>query len=195
MCGPKDTAQRQAQQAEDERRRQIAVATAAIDRAFSGRGGQLADFANALRANFMSEITDQKADADRRLKFALTRGGQTGGSLARDSGRQLGEEFQEGLLKGESKVQQSVADLGAADERSRQNLLALAQGGAGMSSSAQNAAAALRQNLDSAKAFGLAEDLGDVFSDTRKLFVRQEEAAARRRGLQESEIFADPFSR
>ena len=100
MCGPKDTAQRQAQQAEDERRRQIAVATAAIDRAFSGRGGQLADFANALRANFMSEITDQKADADRRLKFALARGGQTGGSLARDSGRQLGEEFQEGLLKG-----------------------------------------------------------------------------------------------
>ena len=180
MCGSSGTrAQREAQRAEDARRQQIATATAAIDRAFSGRGGQLDEFAAALREQFRDKLLDQKGDADRRLKFALARGGLTGGSL----------------LKGERGVQSSLADLAAADERSRQNLIALAQGGAGLTSSTQSAANALRSNLQSARATSLADDIGDIFSDTRKLYVRQEEAAARRRGLEESNVFADPFSR
>ena len=196
MCGSSGTrAQREAQRAEDARRQQIATATAAIDRAFSGRGGQLDEVAAALREQFRDKLLDQKGDADRRLKFALARGGLTGGSAARDAGKQLGEEFQEGLLKGERGVQSSLADLAAADERSRQNLIALAQGGAGLTSSTQSAANALRSNLQSARATSLADDIGDIFSDTRKLYVRQEEAAARRRGLEESNVFADPFSR
>lgn len=196
MCGGgSDRASREAQQAEDERKRQVTQATAAIDRAFAGRGSQLDDFAAALREDFRSDALEQKSIADRRLKFSLARGGLTGGSAAVDAGKLLSKDFQKGLLRGERGVQSSLADLAAADEATRQNLVSLAQGGASVSSSAQAAANALRGNIASAESSGLATDLGDIFNTTRGLFVKQEEAAARRRGLAESEIFADPFSR
>ena len=196
MCGGgSDKASREAQRQEEARKRQVAQATAAIDRAFAGRSGQLDDFANALREDFRAEAGKQKKVADRRLKFAMARGGLTGGSAAADAGRVLAEDFQKGLLRGERGVQQSLSDLAAADEATRQNLVSLAQGGASVASSARAAANAMRSNIAGARSTGLASDIGDIFSDTRGLFVRAEEAAARRRGLQESEVFADPFSR
>jgi hypothetical protein len=196
MCGGgKDRASRAAQTAEDERQRQVRDSTAAIDRTFAGRQGQLDEFANALRENFRTDAEKQKTVADRQLKFSLARGGLTGGSAAADAGTQLADEFQEGLLSGERKVQGSLSDLALADEGSRRNLVALAQGGASIGTSTNQAGNALRSNLASARSSGLATDLGDVFSNTRGLFVKQQEAAARRRGLQESNVFAEPFSR
>lgn len=196
MCGGgNNKAADAANKAEQERKQQVARATAAIDSAFSGRGGQLDEFADALRADFRADANQQKTVADRRLKFALARGGQTGGSLAADQGATLGREFQKGLLKGERGVQGSLADLQSADEASRANLIALAQGGASLGSSAQAASRALQSNISGARSSGLANDIGDIFSDTRGLFVKSEEAAARRKGLAESEVFADPFSR
>jgi hypothetical protein len=170
-------------------------ATAAIDRAFGGRQGQLDDFVSALREEFKVDAFKQKEVADRQLKFSLARGGLTGGSAASDAGTKLGGEFQKGLLQGERRSQGALSDLRSADERSKQQLIALAQGGAGVSSSAQNAANALRTNLSGAKARGFSDGLGDIFTETRGLFTRQQEAAERRRGLRESDVFADPFSR
>lgn len=197
MCfgGGSNAASDEAARVEAERKRQVKSSTAAIDRAFAGRGSQLDEFAAALRADFREDATRQKADSDRNLKFGLARGGLTGGSVAADAGKRQGREFQEGLLKGERGVQGSIADLLSADEASKRNLIALAQGGADITTSANNAASALRANIAGARSSGLANDLGDIFSDTRNLFVKQEEAAERRRGLAESQVFADPFSR
>lgn len=196
MCfGSKDKASKAAQRQEDERKRQVQQATAAIDKAFGGRGAQLEDFVGALREEFRTDAFKQKADADRQLKFSLARGGLTGGSAAADIGTTLGEEFQKGLLGGERRSQSALSDLRSADERSRQQLIALAQGGADVSSSARSAAAAMRTNLAGAQAGGFAQGLGDIFANTRDLFTEQQEAAERRRGLRESNVFADPFSR
>lgn len=186
-----DAAERQ----ERQRQAQIRQATAAIDRAFEGREAQRGDFVGALRSELLDQAERQKRIADRNLRFSLARGGLTGGSAAADSAALLGEEFQQGILQGERQAQASLADLVAADEQTRQNLIALAQGGAGTSTAAQNAASALRSNLEGAQSRGLTQGLGDIFSRTRDLFTRQQEAAARRRGLRESEVFADPFSR
>ncbi len=196
MCGGGSSkASDEAARQETARKKQVTDASAAIDRAFAGRGGQLDEFADALRGQFRTEAERQKGVADRQLKFSLARGGLTGGSAAADAGTELGREFQEGLLKGERRTQGSLADLLSSDEASRRNLLALAQGGAGITESATSAAAALRSNIAGAKAEGLASDLGDIFTSTRGLFKQQQEAAARRRGLKESEVFADPFSK
>lgn len=195
MCGGGNNASLEAQRAENERKRQVAQATQAIDRAFVGRDDQLAEFATALREDFLTRATKQKDTADRRLKFALARGGNTGGSVARDAGTLLSEEFQEGLLQGERSVQSSLADVLAADEATRQNLMALAQGGASASSAANAASNALRSNVESARTTTALQGIGDIFANTRDVFVRAEEAAARRRGLAESEVFAKPFSR
>ena len=195
MCGGGDKAARRAEAAEIERKQQVAAATGAIDRAFAGRGSQLTDFVTALREQFGSEARRQKKDADRNLKFSLARGGLTGGSAAADIGTQLGDEFQRGILKGERLSQSALADLRSADESSRARLVALAQGGASVTSSANRAASALRTNIAGAKSVSGIESLGDIFGDVRGLFVEQQEAAERRRGLRESEVFASPFSR
>lgn len=196
MCGPDpNKASKKAAKTERERQQQVADTTAAIDKAFAGRGGQLEEFANALRTDFRDKLNREKTDVDRNLKFALARSGNTGGSVAVDAGRRKGREFQDALLQGERGVQGSLADLASADEVSRRNLIGLAQGGAGLTSSVQNAANALRSNIAGAQSQGLAADIGSTFSGTRDLFVKAEEAAARRRGLRESEVFAEPFSR
>lgn len=195
MCGGGDKASKRAETAELDRKRQVAASTSAIDRAFGSRGSQLDDFVAALREQFGAEAGRQKTIADRSLKFSLARGGLTGGSAAADIGEQLGDEFQRGILKGERLSQSALADLRSADEASRARLVALAQGGASITSSASAAANALSSNIAGAKSSSGIESLGDIFGDVRGLFVQQQEAAERRRGLKESEVFAAPFSR
>jgi len=195
MCGGGGGASKRAEAAEIERKRDVRRATSAIDSAFTGRGTQLDDFIAALREQFGAEAGRQKTIADRQLKFSLARGGLTGGSAAADVGTELGEEFQRGILKGERLSQSALADLKSADEASRARLIQLAQGGASVTSSATSAARALSSNIEGAKSSSGIESLGDIFGDVRGLFVQQQEAAARRRGLKESEVFAAPFSR
>ncbi len=196
MCGGGDGgAAGRAEADERKRKRQVASSTSAIDRAFDRRGGQLDDFVAALREQFGAEAGRQKTIADRSLKFSLARGGLTGGSAASDSGTKLGEEFQRGILKGERLSQSALADLTSADESSRARLISLAQGGANATTSQNAATRALSSNISSARTSSGIESLGDIFQDTRGLFVEQQEAAERRRGLKESEVFASPFSR
>lgn len=195
MCGGGGDASAEARRQEAERKRQVEQATRAIDRAYQGRDVQLQDFVDALRGEFRTEAEKQKEVADRQLKFSLARGGLTGGSAAADAGTRLGEEFTKGLLQGEREAQDALAQLKAADEASRSDLIRLAQGGADVTTAASQAARALQSNLEGAKASSLVTGVGDIFSRTRDLYTRQQEAAARRRGLRESELFADPFSR
>lgn len=196
MCGGGGSGvAKRAERAEIERKRDVRRATSAIDSAFAGRGTQLDDFVAALREQFGAEAGRQKTLADRQLKFSLARGGLTGGSAAADTGTELGEEFQRGILKGERLSQSALADLKSADEASRARLVQLAQGGASVTSSATNAARALSSNIEGVRSTSGIESLGDIFGDVRSLFVEQQEAAERRRGLKESEVFAAPFSR
>lgn len=195
MCGGGGDASREARRQEEERQRQIRDATQAIDRAFAGRDAQLSDFVSALRDEFQRDAFEQKDDADRQLKFSLARSGLTGGSAAADAGTQLGEEFTKGLLQGERRAQAGLADLRAADAASRSDLIRLAQGGADVTTAATQAANALRTNLEGARAQGVVQGLGDIFTKTRGLYQRQQEAAERRRGLRDAEIYTDPFSR
>jgi len=197
MCGGRDRATKAAQTREDARQLQVEQSTAAIERAFGGsqRQGQLQDFINALRGEFTTEAGRQKTIADRRAKFSLARGGLTGGSAAADLKVDIGRQFQTGLLESERLSQGSLADLVAADQRSKLNLIGLAQGGASVGDAARNAATALQSNIAGARSATSVESLGDIFASTAAVSKSAEEAAQRRRGLEESQVFAAPFSR
>ena len=197
MCFGSDKATKAATEAERQRTIQVANATNAIERAFGGesRQTQLDDFIKALRGEFTTEAGRQKTIASRRAKFGLARSGLTGGSEAADRQVRIGREFQTGLLKSERLAQGSLADLVSADERSKQNLIALAQGGGDVSSAARNAATALQSNIAGARSRTAVSSLGDIFADTSAVAKSAEEAAERRRGLRASEVFAAPFSR
>ena len=197
MCGGRDKATKAATAAETARKKQVADATSAIERAFGGgqRKDQLDAFIKALRGEFTTEAGRQKTIADRRTKFSLARSGLTGGSAAADVKTDIGRQFQTGLLESERLSQASLSDLVAADQASKQQLIALAQGGGSVASAARNSATALQSNIAGARSRQGVESLGDIFASTAAVSSAAEEAAQRRRGLQESQVFADPFSR
>ena len=196
MCGGgSDRAARQAAAAEAERKAEIARGTDLIDQAFAARQPQYDDFVSALREHYMADAERQKEIADRQLRFSMARGGLTGGSAQVDANTELGREFSEGLLDAERRAQVGLADLMSRDDASRMNLLALVQSGANATTAAQQAGAAMRSNIQNAKSTGMVEGLGDVFGGTADLYRQQQEAAARRRGLKEAEIYANPFTR
>ncbi len=196
MCGGGDSkASDAAQKREDERQAEITRSTSAIDRAFGGRGAQQQEFVNSLREFLTGDVRRQQKVAGRRSKFGLARAGLTGGSQSVDQGRTLAEEFTEGLLKAERGAQSGLAELKGQDEQARLQLLGLAQTGLKAGTAASRASEAIQSNLAGASARGLTSDIGDIFTKSGALFRQQEESAARRKGVSESEVFADPFSR
>lgn len=196
MCGGgSSSASDAAQQREDERQAEIGRSTSAIDAAFGNRGAQQQEFVNSLREFLTGDVRRQQKVAGRRSKFGLARAGLSGGSQSVDQGRTLAEEFTEGLLKAESGAQSGLANLKASDEQARLQLLGLAQTGLKSGTAASRASEAIQANLAGATASGFQQDIGDVFGKTANLFRAQEEAAARRKGVSEAEVFADPFSR
>lgn len=182
--GGSNRATREAERAEQQRQQQIALSTRNVNRVFDApeRQAQYGKFGAALRKQYGNDLSRQRADADRKLRFSLARGGLAGGSADVDAQRNLGEEFQRGTLQAEQRVQSAVAGLQQADEQTRQNLIGLAQSGADVGTAAQRAGAALQQNAQGA--FSTAGALGDVFGQTAALYKQQQEAAARRAGLQ-----------
>lgn len=182
--GGSGRAQREAQEAEEQRQARILAATRRIDRIFSSpeRQQQYDDFVSALRSYYTQDANRQKVIADRKQKFALARSGLTGGSAAVDAGRQLRDEYNRGVLNAERQAQGAVSDLMSQDQQSRLNLIQLAQTGADVSSAAQNAANAMRVNIAGAQERAQAQGLGDIFGATADTYRRQQEAAERRRG-------------
>ena len=198
MCfGGGDKATKAAAAEEAARKKQVSDATSAIERAFGGtsRQGQLDEFIKALRGEFTTEAGRQRGIASRRGRFSAARSGLTGGSAAADAQVRIGEQFQTGLLESERLSQAALADLRSADEASRRSLIGLAQGGSTVTSAAQNAANALRSNIAGARSGTAVSSLGDIFAESTEIISGAEEAAERRRGLKESKVFADPFSR
>lgn len=195
MCGGGDDAAKEAQKAENERQARISGNVTDINAAFRGREPQYADFTNALRENYNSELNRQRTNATRQSKFSLARSGLTGGSAAIDTGRTLNREAQQGVLQAEREVQGKAAQLRGQDETSRLSMISLAQSGSDIGNAASQTANALRANIEGARNTNVAEGLGDVFGGTADIYRKQQEAAARRRGLKDANVYANPFTR
>jgi hypothetical protein len=181
--GGNNDAQKQARREESARQKRIGDTTARIDATFDApaRQAQYDAYAQALRAQYQQDAARQKAIADRALKFSMARGGLTGGSVAADTGAGLRDEYTRGILDAEGRTQGGVADLRSADQQSRLNLIQLANAGTDTTSALANAGAAMRANIDTARATGRGQGLGDIFASTRGVYERQREEAGRRR--------------
>jgi hypothetical protein len=187
MSGGNDRAQRQAQQAEDQRRANIAAASQSVNNIFSSpeRQAQYADVYDATRTLGMSDLDRQKAQADRQTTFALARSGLTGGSRAIDVGRTLGEDYINGLLTVDQKAQAAKADFMSADQQAKNNLLGLVQSGLDITTANQNATSALRSNLEGARATGLVGGIGEVFGTAADVYQRGEDERIRRQATEQ----------
>lgn len=189
MCGGGgNKAAEEANRAEKERQAAIKSTQAAVNGVFDGaqRKADIADYVNATRDFYTNELNRQKADTDRELRFALARGGLTGGSTQIDQSKRFADAYSRGVLDVERRAQGAGSSIEAADQDARARLISLATSGLDMTTGAQQAAAALRTNLEAGKADQTAGAFGDAFSNFKTFLDRSREDAARRRGNRET---------
>lgn len=189
------SAEARATAAEQARQAGITKNVTDINSAFGGRQGQYDQLGAALRERYGGQLKLQQGEAARKLKFSLARGGLTGGSAQVDAGRTLSREATEGTLAAERAAQGGVAGLKSQDEASRLQLISLAQSGSDIGNAAAQTASALKANAEGAASAATPAALGDIFGSTAATYKAQQDAAARRKGLQDANAYANPFTR
>lgn len=184
MGGGGNDAAKEANRAEAQRQANIKRSTAQINDIFNdpSRTGQYDKLASDTTAFYRNDLDKQQADATRNTKFALARSGQIGGSVQADQNTKLGEDYLQGVIKASRLGAQAGANLRASDETSRANLISMAQNGLDATTASQNAAAALRSNLESGQSTATANQFGDAFGDFADLYKQSQDAAALRSG-------------
>lgn len=181
--------------AEAQRQARISQNVGDINTAFGNREPQYTDLGAALRERFGQQIGQQTRDATRNTKFALARGGLTGGSASIDAGRRLNRDAGEAVLVGERAAQSGVANLRNADEDARLRMISLAQSGGDIGNAGLQTAGMLKANLANANATANFDQLGNLFGGVAQANRNMNDAAARRRGLTEAQTYARAFTR
>ena len=182
MCGGGGNAAQDAATAEAQRQSRISTNVSAINSAYAGREPQYVDYTKALQTKYGTELNRQQDIAQRDLKFANAKTGNTGGSVAIDSGTELNREATAGALSSEQQAQGGAAKLRAADEQSRLGMISVAQSGSDIGNAATQTASALKANLENAQADATPQALGDAFANTAKIYKTADDAANLRKG-------------
>jgi len=183
MGSSSNRAANQANDMERQRQANIRQTTARINQAYQNpqREADIQDFLTASRGVYRDGLDRQHADASRSLKFALARSGLTGGSVAADQARTMGEDYQRGILQADRLAQGHAHDLRNADEQARQSLIAMAQNGINDTGAGMQAAQLMQANLAGARAQMNVNQIGDVFSGFGTLVKHSRDAAESRR--------------
>ena len=179
-------AQREAERAERERQAQIQGTQRRVEAIFSSpeRERDIAEFLAATRQYYRTDADRQQGDAARNTRFALARTGMTGGQFDVDTNARLSETYQRGLLEADRRAQGAAANLRAADADAKQRIFSMAQSGLDATTASNQAAQALRQNLDMGRVDAGERSLGDLFSRFGDIYTqsvkRKEDTRAQR---------------
>lgn len=170
---------------EQERQARIASTQSAVNRVFDspGRQAEIDDVVNATRQFNTQDLTRQKGDADRQLKFALARSGVTGGSTQVDQQKTLGEDYSRGVLEVDRRARATGAELQAADQDARARLIQLATSGGDATTASRHAAEVMRTNLEAGRASATANGLGDLFVGLKPFVQNNRDDAQRRQAI------------
>lgn len=164
-----------------------------INASFANRAPQYAQFLKGTQGQYQQQLAAQNAIATRNLKFALARGGQTGGSLATDQGAELGREQAAGALSGQQKAEGALSGLETQDQSQRLQMISQAQAGGDIGNGAQQTANALQANLGAANTAAAVNSLGDVFGGISDTVNKINNQQALIKGVNASQKYANPF--
>lgn len=134
------------------------------------------------------DVNRQAADAERLNRFALARNGLLGGSADVDSGFEINRMTNEGLMKAGGIADQAAADLRMSDERTRGNLISMAQSGIDTGTAQQMALSGLAANAEAAKSSAAAATVGDLFSGLSGAYMANMYNKAYNSGLNKSRM-------
>jgi hypothetical protein len=155
-----------ARESEARRQAQIAAATGAINNVFNNPSREQAysQHANTVLERNMLELAEDKADADRQLRFALARSGLTGGTAQADAAARLGQNYDQNVLQANQYAQEQAANLRRADQEAKSRLVSQAQSGLDASTAAQLANSNTQNNLRLAANQNNLASLGDLLA-------------------------------
>ena len=183
MSAPKNKAADEAAAAEKARQAAIAATQGRVNAVFDSpaRDAEIERAVAGRRDLDTRELNREKANTDRQLKFALARNGQIGGSTQIDKGTEFAEAYARGLLNVERGAQGFGAGIRGADQDARARLISLATAGLDATTGAQQAAEAMRVNLEAGKADRNASGVADTFAGFGDFLKRSREMADRRK--------------
>lgn len=125
------------------------------------------------------EVDRQAKEAERTNRFALARTGLLGGSADVEAASELNRRTNEGLLRAGGIADQSAADLKVADERTRSNLISMAQSGIDTGTAATMALEGLKGNSAQAAAARSGATVGGLFNDLSQAYLINQQLAGR----------------
>lgn len=186
MCGGGGNPGPEARQQEAERQARIKAATEAINTTFnnSGREALYSDQKSAVYDLNKKEVDRQSGEAERMNRFGLARSGLAGGSVNVDSVSDLDRRTNEGLMRAGGIADQAAADLKTQDERTRSNLISLAQSGIDTGTAAQQALKGLEVNSANASSARAGSTVGKLFDDLNYAYLTNQQNQGRQAGMQ-----------
>lgn len=187
-------------QREAERQARIKSATEEINNIFNNKikvndawvDGDAANSRDAMYASQKTAVYDlnkkevdrQATEAERNNRFGLARNGLLGSSVDVDSNQELDRRTNEGLMRAGGIADQSAADFRVADERTRSNLISMAQSGIDTGTAAQMALGGLKANADSVAQARAGSTVGGLFNDLSQAYLMNQVNAGRAAGTQ-----------
>lgn len=182
MCGGSpDKAQKEAQAAEDQRRASVTAAQQQIEGIYSSpqRGADIADLVAATKSFLGGDLSRKNEIAQRGLKFALARSGQTMGSLEVDKRRDLGQEYLRGALEVNRRGDAAGSALRQSDQQSKLDLFSQAAAGLDATTAARNAGESMRANIGLARADATQNGIGDLFGSFADIYKNSRDQRGR----------------
>jgi hypothetical protein len=145
----------------------------------AARESMYTDISGAVRDTAMRDLDRQYGQASKRNTFGLARSGLLGGSADAESGSDLGELYGEGKLKATQAGMGAASDLRSNDEKTRQNLISLAQSGLDTGTASSMAAGQMASAADVARSQVATSTVGRLFDDMTQQYAMQQVMKAR----------------
>jgi hypothetical protein len=163
------------------RQAKIQAAVDAVNAQFSGtnRNAMYTDIGDATKAVATRDLDKQFTNASKQNLFGLARAGLLGGSVDAEASGDLQQRYGEGKIRAEQAGVGAASDLQATDEKTRQNLIGLAQSGIDTGTAAQLASGQMSAAAQAAKANTQQASVGRLFDDLSQAYLQNTALKAR----------------
>lgn len=150
-----------------------------VSGAKNARDALYTDISGAVKGTAMRDLDKQFTQASKQNLFGLARSGLLGGSVDAEAGGDLQTRYGEGRLKAEQAGLGAASDLRANDEKTRQNLIGLAQSGIDTGTAASLAAGQMSAAADVARSQTNSASVGDLFGNMSQAYLGNQQLKAR----------------
>lgn len=145
----------------------------------TGREAMYTDIGDATKKVATRDLDKQFTQASKQNLFGLARSGLLGGSVDAEAGGDLQQRYGEGKIRAEQAGVGAASDLKSVDEKTRQNLISLAQSGIDTGTASSLAAGQMAAAADSARANSGSATVGRLFDDLGQAYLQNTALRAR----------------